>query len=363
MALAGAFHLLPTSLVGSYPQPNWLIDRVALQALRVPRTRAPQVWRVAPDLLEEACDDAARLAIADQTDAGLDIVTDGEVRRESYSNHFATALEGIDPTRTGAVGGRGGNEVRVPVFSGPARLRGPVGERDLRFLRAHTDRVAKATVPGPFTMSEQAETSYYADRRALALDLADAVRAQVEALFAAGADIVQLDEPWLERFPERAAAYGAEVINRAIEGLPGTVALHVCFGYGSLIAEKPPSYASLEVLADTAADQVSLEAAQPHLELSQLGRLGDKTVILGVLDLRDEAVEPVEVVATRVRAALAQVPAERLVLAPDCGMKFLPRPVAFAKLRSMVEAATAVRKELEVGPVGDGRVTKGATGR
>lgn len=345
MAATRRPQLLATSLVGSYPQPGWLIDRDALQALRVPRTRAPEVWRVPPELLEEAQDDAARLAIADQERAGLDVVTDGEVRRESYSNHFATALEGVDPSRTGAVGGRGGHEVRVPLFSGPVRLRAPVGTRDVAFLRAQTDRAVKVTVPGPFTMSEQAETTHYADRRALASDLADAVRAQVEALLDAGADVVQLDEPWLERFPERACAYGAEVINRAIEGLPGTIALHVCFGYGSLIADKPPTYASLGVLADTAAHQVSLEAAQPHLELSQLKALGDKTIILGVLDLRDHQVEPAALVAERARAALEHLPPERLVLAPDCGMKFLPRPVAFGKLQSMVEAARAVRVE------------------
>lgn len=346
MTDTGNAPLLATSLVGSYPQPDWLIDRVALQALRVPRTRAPEVWRVDADLRQEAQDDAARLAIAEQERAGLDVVTDGEVRRESYSNHFATALQGIDPGRTGTVGGRGGHGVPVPVFSGPVRLASPVGVRDVAFLRAHTDRVVKVTVPGPFTMSEQAETTHYADRRALALDLAAAVRTEVEALFAAGADVVQLDEPWLERFPERAAAYGAEVINRAIEGVAGTVALHVCFGYGSLIADKPAAYASIGVLADTAADQVSLEAAQPHLELSALKALDDKTVILGVLDLRDETVEPADVVADRVRAALEHVPAERLVLAPDCGMKFLPRPVAFGKLQSMVAGAQTVRAEL-----------------
>ncbi len=353
--------LLPTSLVGSYPQPSWLVDVDALRALRVPRTRAPQVWRVPADRLEEAQDDAARLAVDDQERAGLDVVTDGEVRRESYSNHFATALEGVDPMRTAAVLGRGGHEVTVPVVTGPVRRRGPIGVRDVAFVRARTGRAVKATLPGPFTMAEQSETTHYGDRRALAMDLADAVREEAAALLEAGADVVQLDEPWLERFPERAFAYGAEVVNRAIEGLPGTIGLHVCFGYGSLIADKPATYTTLAVLADTAAHQVSLEAAQPHLELAPLRVLSDKTVVLGVLDLRDEQVETVATVAERIRRALEQVPPERLALAPDCGMKFLPRHVAYAKLSAMAEAAAIVRAELGERPAGT--ETKGATAR
>jgi 5-methyltetrahydropteroyltriglutamate--homocysteine methyltransferase len=342
-----AHRLLPTSLVGSYPQPDWLVDRARLREIGVPRVPVPEIWRVDSAYLPQAKDDATALAIAAQEALGLDVITDGEVRRESYSNYFANALEGIDALRRGGVARATGGITDVPLFSGPARRTRSVGVEDVRFLRAHSDRVIKATLPGPFSISEQAETSYYADREGLALDLADAVNAEVKELFAAGADIVQLDEPWMERWPERSKVYGTKVLNRALDGVEGTVAIHLCFGYGALVGDKRSDYRFFDELADTPIAQVSVEAAQPNLTLSQLARLPDKTIILGVLDLGGESVETPATVAARIEAALAYVAAERLAVAPDCGLKYLPLEVANAKLAAMVEGAALVRAKLE----------------
>jgi 5-methyltetrahydropteroyltriglutamate--homocysteine methyltransferase len=339
--------LLPTSLVGSYPQPDWLVDRSRLREIGVPRVPVPEIWRIEPRWLDQAKDDATALAIAAQESLGLDVITDGEVRRESYSNYFANALDGIDATRRGGLPRATGGMMDVPLFSAPARRSRSVGVEDVRFLRAHSDRVIKATLPGPFSISEQAETTYYDDREGLALDLADAVNAEVKELFAAGADIVQLDEPWMERWPERSKVYGTKVLNRALEGVTGTVAIHLCFGYGALVGDKRSDYRFFDELADTPIAQVSVEAAQPNLTLSQLARLPDKMIILGVLDLATDAVESAETVAARLEAALAHVAPERLAVAPDCGLKYLPREVADAKLTAMVEGAALVRAKLE----------------
>ncbi len=341
--------LLPTSLVGSYPQPDWLVDRKALNEAGVPRVRVPHIWRVPSEWLEQAQDDATIVAIAEQERAGLDIITDGEIRRESYSNKLANALGGVDPVKTGKVAGRMGSvpTVPVPLFSGPVFRKGPVEVADVAFLRGHTRRLTKATLPGPFTMSEQSETTYYKDREALAMDLAAAVNEEVRELFAAGADIVQLDEPWMERFAERAQQYGVKVLRRALEGITGTVAIHLCFGYARAVANKPNSYRFLAELEDSPVNQVSIETAQSKLELSQLSQLPSKVVILGVLDLLDQTVESPETVATRIEAALRFVSPERLIIAPDCGMKFLPREVAFGKLQAMVAGADIVRRRLQ----------------
>jgi 5-methyltetrahydropteroyltriglutamate--homocysteine methyltransferase len=342
-----ALGLLPTSLVGSYPQPDWLVDRRRLREIGVPRIPVPEIWRVDPAFLPEAKDDATELAITEQERLGLDVITDGEVRRESYSNYFANALGGIDADQIGRLIRPTGGVIEVPLFSGPARRTRAVGVSDVRFLRAHTGRVIKATLPGPFSVSEQAETSHYADREGLALDLADAVNAEVKELFAAGADIVQLDEPWMERQPERSKVYGTKVLNRALDGVDGTIAIHLCFGYGALVGDKRSDYRFFDELADTPIAQVSVEAAQPSLRLSQLAGLPDKTIILGVLDLADEHVELPTTVAARIEAALAYVAPERLAVAPDCGMKYLPRAVANAKIAAMVEGAALVRAKLE----------------
>lgn len=338
--------LLPTCLVGSLPQPNWLVDRDALVALGVPRVRVPQIWRVPSSRLREAQDDATMLAICLQERLGLDIVTDGEIRRESYSNYFATSLSGVDPERTGMVLSSVTGPVPVPLFTAPVRRARSAERDDVTFLRAHTDRLIKATLPGPFTMSEQAETTYHSSREALALDLADAVNAEVRELFAAGADIVQIDEPWMERWPERSTRYGVKVLNRALEGVTGTVALHICFGYGSIVREKRSAYRFLAELEDTPVTQVSLEAAQPNLDLTQLRMLPSKTIALGVLDLSDDRIETPEEVARRIERALEHVPADRLIVAPDCGLKYLHREVAVGKLRAMVAGAQLVRDTL-----------------
>jgi 5-methyltetrahydropteroyltriglutamate--homocysteine methyltransferase len=337
--------LLPTSLVGSYPQPEWLIDRDKLSK-QVPRVRAGDLWLVAPDKLEAAQDDATILAIRDQERAGLDIITDGEQRRESYSNRFATALDGIDVENPGTTINRSGKPIPVPRVVGPIRRDRPVELRDLKVLRANTDHTIKATVPGPFTMGKQAQDDYYKDEEAVAFAYADALNGEIKDLFAAGADVVQIDEPWMQQHPEKARQYGLKALNRALDGVGGTVAVHLCFGYAAVVHDKPTGYSFLAELEGAKAQQISIEAAQPKLDLAVLRRLPSKTIILGVIDLADMTIETPQIVADRIRQALAHVPADRMVVAPDCGMKYLPRAVAFAKMKAMAEGAALVRREL-----------------
>jgi 5-methyltetrahydropteroyltriglutamate--homocysteine methyltransferase len=337
--------MLPTCLVGSYPQPEWLIDRARLSK-QVPRVRMRDLWSIPEDRLEAAQDDATLLAIRDQERAGLDIVSDGEQRRESYSNHFATALDGVDIDNPGTTLSRMGRPIQVPRITGPVRRLRPVEVRDVDWLRANTDRRIKATVPGPFTMSRQVQDDFYKDGDALALDFAVAVNAEIKDLFAAGADVVQVDEPWMQQYPEHARAYGLAALNRALDGVTGTVAVHLCFGYAAVVHDKPSGYSFLRELEASKADQISIEAAQPRLDLAVLRNLPRKTIILGVIDLADMAVETPEVVAARIRAALPHVPPERLVIAPDCGMKYLPRAVAYGKMKAMVDGTKIVRQEL-----------------
>jgi 5-methyltetrahydropteroyltriglutamate--homocysteine methyltransferase len=338
---------LLTSVVGSYPQPDWLIDRALLTKMMAPRVRVSHVWRVPAEALEQAQDEATLEAIRDQERAGVDIITDGEIRRESYSNRFANALDGIDKTRVGEIIGRTGVKIPVPIVSGPIKRRSPVEVRDLQFLRAQTTRTTKVTLPGPFTMAQQAVDEHYGNEESLALGFAEAVNEEVHDLFAAGADIVQLDEPWLQARAEAARRYGIKAVNRALAGVRGTTALHLCFGYAALVKDKSArGYSFLAELEESAAQQISIEAAQPRLELGVLRALRSKTVLVGVLDLNDRNVETPHRVAARIRAALEVVPAERLVATPDCGMKYLPRDVAFGKLQALVAGAELVRAEL-----------------
>ncbi|MGY1732825.1 uroporphyrinogen decarboxylase family protein [Geodermatophilus sp. SYSU D01045] len=337
---------LPTTVVGSLPQPGWLIDHERLAHQFPPRVRARELWRPAPDLLEEAQDDATLLAVRAQEAAGLDLVGDGEQRRESYSNHFATALDGVDVDTPGTVLNRSGRPIPVPRVVGELRRRGPIQARDVRFLRAATDRPVKITLPGPFTMAQQAADEHYGDDRALALAYADVVREEIADLFAAGADVVQIDEPWLQARPEVARRYGAEAVTRAVEGAPGPVHLHLCFGYAAMVSERPEGYSFLPELADTPVDTVSVETAQAHLDPAQLQPLRGKGIALGVLDLSTPEVETPEVVADRVRRALDDVDVDRLVLTSDCGLKYLPRASAEGKMRSLARAAEVLRAEL-----------------
>ena len=342
-----AERVLTTTVIGSYPQPDWLIDRERLRSSLPPRVRARELWRVEEPYLAQAQDDATALAIADQERAGLDIVTDGEIRRESYSNRFATALEGLDIDNPAMVAGRAGGTNAVPRVVGPVRRTRPVEVDDLRFLRSRTDRTIKITLPGPFTMSQQAHNEAYADEAELAMDLAAAVGEEMRDLFAAGADIVQIDEPWLQARAEKAREFALPAIDRALEGAPGTTALHTCFGYAHVVHDKPPGYPFLAELAGCPADVLAIEAAQPRLDLAVLEAIAEKTVIVGVLDLADDApVETPEQVAGRIEAALGVIPPERLQVGPDCGMKYLSRDVAFAKLRALVEGARIVRERL-----------------
>src|SRR5690242_20729309 len=342
--------LFPTSLVGSYPQPDWLIDRARLAGRFPPRVRARELWRVDPAYLEQAQDDATLLAIRAQEQAGLDILTDGEERRESYSNRFATALDGVDIDNPGTALDRSGHPNPVPRVTGPIRRRHPVEVEDLNFLRTHTGRspvAVKITVPGPFTMSQQAQDDYYSNPESLALGYAEAVGEEVRDLFAAGADVVQLDEPWLQARPEAARDYALEAIDRALAGVEGTTALHTCFGYAHVVTDKPPGYPFLAELDACAADQIAIESAQPRLDPVIVEQIPSKTVILGVLDLADEApIETAGDVAARIEAALEHIPPERLQVAPDCGMKYLPRDVALAKLRALVAGARLIRERL-----------------
>ena len=338
--------LLPTSLVGSYPQPDWLIDRGRLAGRFPPRVRARELWRVAPEYLDQAQADATLLAIRAQEDAGLDIITDGEIRRESYSNRFATALDGVDIDNPGTALDRSGHPNPVPRVVAQIRRKHPIEVSDLSFLRDHTSRTVKITVPGPFTMAQQAQDDYYGSREALAFGYAEAVNEEIKDLFAAGADIVQLDEPYLQARSAEAAQYGVKVINRALDGVTGTTALHICFGYAAIIHERPEGYSFLPELAACDVDQVSVETAQSSLDCSVLSTLEGKTIILGVIDLSDPEVETPEVVVERVRRALPYVPASRLVLAPDCGMKYIPRDTANGKMAAMTAAAALLRPEL-----------------
>src|SRR5438874_8635023 len=339
--------LFPTTLVGSYPQPEWLIDRVRLAGRLPPRVRAKELWRIPEAYLSGAQDDATLMAIRAQEDAGLDIVTDGEIRRESYSNRFATALEGIDLDHPGTALDRTGHPNPVPRVVGTIRRTRPVEKRDVEFLRAHTELPIKATLPGPFTMSQQAQDDHYHDEEALAMALAEAVNEEVRDLFAAGADVVQLDEPYLQARSEKAERFAVRAINRALEWVPGTTALHTCFGYAHIVHNRPNGYPFLEPLADVNVRQISIESAQQKVDLGVLRSMGAKTVIVGVIDLSDESpVEDVDTVARRIRNALQFVDPVRLILAPDCGMKYFPLDIAFGKSRALVAAADRVRAEL-----------------
>jgi 5-methyltetrahydropteroyltriglutamate--homocysteine methyltransferase len=338
-------NLLPTCLVGSYPQPEWLIDRARLSKM-VPRVRMDDLWRVDPKAIEAKQDEATLLAIRDQERAGLDIVTDGEQRRESYSNRFATALEGVDTENPGTTMNRSGKPIPVPRVTAKIRRKFPVQLRDMQFLRANTAKPVKITVPGPFTMSKQAQNEFYRSEEEMALDYAAAVNEEIKDLFAAGADVVQIDEPWMQQHPEKARDYGLKALDRALDGVSGTVAVHLCFGYAAVVHEKPAGYSFLPELEGSKAAQVSIEAAQPKLDLKVLERLPSKAIILGVIDLSDITIETPDIVAARIRKALPYVAAERIVVAPDCGMKYLPREVAYGKMCAMVEGARIVRSEI-----------------
>jgi 5-methyltetrahydropteroyltriglutamate--homocysteine methyltransferase len=337
--------ILETTVVGSYPQPNWLVDRAQLGS-KVPRVRQPEMWRVDPAFLEQAQDDATLIAIRDMELAGIDVITDGEMRRESYSNRFATALDGVDIDNPGTTINRSGARSVVPRIAGPVKRLFPVEVRDVQFLRANTSRKIKITLPGPFTMTQQAQDDYYKDEEALAMAFAAAVNDEVRDLKAAGADVIQLDEPWLQARSDRAARYGVKAINRALQGIEGTTVVHLCFGYAAAVKDKPSGYSFLPQLADTSASQISIEAAQPRLDLGVLRDLARKSIMLGVIDLGSEQVETPQKVAERIRNGLRFVPADRLVVAPDCGMKYLPRDVAFSKLKALVAGTALVRREL-----------------
>jgi 5-methyltetrahydropteroyltriglutamate--homocysteine methyltransferase len=339
-------HPLATTIVGSYPQPDWLIDREKLAGRLPPRVPAHELWRVGEAWLAEAQDDATALAVRDMEEAGIDVVTDGEIRRESYSNYFANALEGLDLDEPGTAIDRTGHPNPVPRVVGPIRRARPVQIRDAEVLRGLTSRPIRVTVPGPFTMSQQAQNDYYPDLRSLALAYAEVVNEELRDLVAAGADVVQIDEPYLQARPDDARVYALEAIERAFDGVGGTKALHTCFGYAAIVHEKPNGYPFLAELDACPTDEISIEAAQPRLDPTLLEQLPSKRVILGVLDLNDMEVETAEAVADRIRAALSHIDAERLMAGPDCGMKYLPREVARGKLRSLAEGAALVRAEL-----------------
>ena len=337
--------LFPTTLVGSYPQPNWLIDRPNLAGRFPPRVRMRSLWRVAEPFLGEAQDDATILAIRAQERAGLDIISDGEIRRESYSNRFATALDGIDLDNPGTALDRSGHPNPVPRITGKIRRKRAVEVEDLKFLKRHTSRAVKMTVPGPFTMTQQAQNDFYSDEADAAMDYAAAVNEEIRDLFAAGADVVQIDEPYLQARPEKARQYGLNALNRALDGISGKTCVHICFGYAAIIHERPSGYSFLTELAACKCTQVSLETAQSKLDCSVLEHLKDKQLMIGAIDLSDMNVETPEIVAERVRRALKYVRPDQVIVAPDCGMKYLPQEVAFGKMKAMVDGAQILRRE------------------
>jgi len=337
--------LFPTTIVGSYPQPEWLIDRKKLAGRFPPRIRAKELWRIPEEFLQEAMEDATLVAIRAQERAGLDIITDGEIRRESYSNRIATALEGVDIDHPGTALDRSGHPNPVPRIVGKIRRVRPIEVEDLLFLKANTDRKVKITVPGPFTMLQQAQNDFYASEREAAFDYADALNEEIRDLFANGADIVQIDEPYMQARPAKAREYGVDALNRALEGIKGQTAVHICFGYAAVIHARPTGYDFLPELRQCKCNQISIETAQSNLDCTVLETLGDKQIMVGCLDLSDMSIETPEVVAARIRKALKHIKPEQVILAPDCGMKYLPRDVADGKLRAMVQAAQILRKE------------------
>ncbi len=339
--------LFPTTLVGSYPQPDWLIDRKKLAGRFPPRVRAQELWRVAEPYLAEAQDDATLLAIAAQEKAGLDIVTDGEIRRESYSNRFATALEGVDIDHPGSALDRSGHPNPVPRIVGRIRRKHAVEVDDLRFLKRHTSKKIKITVPGPFTMLQQAQNDFYKSGEEAAMDYAAAVNEEIKDLFKAGADIVQIDEPYMQARPEKARQYGLKALNRALDGVSGETAVHICFGYAAIIHQRPSGYSFLPELAACSCKEISIETAQSGLDCSVLGSLKGKKIMVGCIDLADMTVETPQKVVERVKKALPHVAMENVILAPDCGMKYLPHEVAFGKMEAMVEGARILRAELK----------------
>ena len=337
--------LFPTTLVGSYPQPEWLIDRKKLAGRFPPRVRARELWRVEPAFLQEAQDDATVLAIRAQEQAGLDILTDGEIRRESYSNRFATALEGVDIDNPGSALDRSGHPNPVPRVVGKIRRKHPVEVQDLLFLKKHTKKPVKMTVPGPFTMSQQAQNDFYKSEEEAAMDYAAAVNEEIKDLFANGADIVQVDEPYMQARPDRARQYGLKALNRALDGVSGTTAVHICFGYAAIIHARPEGYSFLPEFAGCSCKQVSIETAQSNLDTAVLAKLADKQIMVGCIDLSDMTIETPQKVVERLKKALKHVKPENVIVAPDCGMKYLPAEVAFGKLKAMVEGARLLRKE------------------
>jgi 5-methyltetrahydropteroyltriglutamate--homocysteine methyltransferase len=339
--------LFPTTIVGSYPQPDWLIDREKLSGRFPPRVRAKELWRVEEPYLKQAMEDATLLAIRAQEQAGLDIITDGEIRRESYSNRIATALEGVDIDNPGEALDRSGHPNPVPRIVGKIRRARPIEIEDLLFLKANTDRKVKITVPGPFTMLQQAQNDFYDSERDAAMDYAAAMNEEIKDLFAHGADIVQIDEPYMQARPEKAREYGIEALNRALEGVQGTTAVHICFGYAAIIHERPTGYNFLPELAHCGCQQVSIETAQSNLDCSVLPSLGDKQIMVGCLDLSDLTIESPEVIVQRIKKALQHIKPEQVILAPDCGMKYLPREVADGKLQAMVKAAEILRSQYQ----------------
>jgi 5-methyltetrahydropteroyltriglutamate--homocysteine methyltransferase len=341
--------LLPTTLVGSYAQPEWLIDREKLAKRFPPRVAARELWRIPEPYLAEAQDDATIAAIKAQEEAGLDIITDGEIRRESYSNRFANALEGVDIDNPGYVVNRSGQSNPVPRIVGKIRRMRPVEVEDVKFLRRHTTRLIKMTVPGPFTMSQQAQNDHYSDIAEAAMDYADAVNAEIKDLFAAGADIVQIDEPYMQARPDIAARYAVEAVNRALDGVTGTTVVHLCFGYAAIVHERPNAYSFLPQLKGCNCRQISIETAQADLDCSVLKELPEHKILVGVLNLASHEVETPELVAARIRKALAFRKPEDIIVAPDCGLKYLPRDVAFGKMKAMVDGARIVRAELGAG--------------
>jgi 5-methyltetrahydropteroyltriglutamate--homocysteine methyltransferase len=338
--------MLTTTIAGSLPKPSWLAKPGVLWA----------PWSLSDASLAEGKRDAVRLALREQEEAGIDIVTDGEQSRQHFVHGFLEAIEGVDFTRRVTIGIRADRyKAEVPTVTSSIARRRPVHADEVKFARAHTTRKLKFTVPGPMTIVDTLADEFYRDRRRLAMEFARVINEEARELVALGLDVLQLDEPAFNVYMDDARSWGIEAIHRAIDGLSCKTAVHICYGYGikanvdwksTLGAEWRQYEQTFPALAASRIDQVSIECANSKVPLALLGLLRGKDVMVGVIDVATDAIETPAQVAATIRSVLPFVPPERLYPCTNCGMVPLGRDVAMDKLRALAAGAALVRGEL-----------------